>query len=180
MSSFLDEKTKELFAEEHASVFRSDHFSKHKDSYLAGWNECEKHVRESVVIGFDAVLEQVRGLCQHVLTLREEQIAREVWQACVLAKYKETTEKDKRIKELEKSSMYDNAVIKHLNQEGKNFYKRITALESQLKERDEALIDLVKFVDDVACENIVFPRSRSSELIKKHQSLINQIKESRK
>lgn len=152
MSLFLDEKTKEekfLKAREDREKGLSESLIEldrkgewlHKLWFNYGWNECEKHVRESASVGFSEWAEETMPFSNG--DEDDYLLSQDAWQACSIFKDKE-----------------------------------IQYLESQLKERDEALLEIygqppMHGTGYDHCVNL-------QRLKNKHQSLINQIKESRK
>lgn len=78
MSLFLDDKTKEEKAKSHVKDFTvEDYFIPTQsiiNAYLAGWNECEKHVRESVseqITKLQEELYQARKLITELVKMGE-------------------------------------------------------------------------------------------------------------
>lgn len=223
MSLFLDEKTKEEKARGYTEATLKNRPSigwvaqDVRDSYLAGWNECENHIKSNTAKGFGDWWfrnappkkkndEFFRAMAS---TNPEHHKASIVWQACSIMKDKELeeatktfldsnaqsqrviTEKDKRIKELEayiehqlptnKTTIFriKEPINQFFAKDFKDSQEKIQSLESQLKERDEALIDFVKVGEHDRPDEISYSEL-ICDAIQKHQSLINQIKESRK
>lgn len=177
MSLFIDEKTKEDKVKEAAENMHVHYFKMGeiipvkylKMSYLAGWNECEKHVKESVSEVFE------REVTIRVHNAIDGLGAENKHYFDVL--------KD------------DNARLASENSE----------LKAQIKERDEALFYLDQLKKDLVYTLSFCPQTENltkgmapmfyhsltyegdleinrklDEIRLKHQSLINQIKESGK
>lgn len=191
MSLFLDEKTKEekfLKAREDREKGLSESLIEldrkgewlHKLWFNYGWNECEKHVRESASIGFDDWFQRewkdYKGKIGTFRTTQENCYI--AWEnaaiTCAIAKDKEIAEKDKRIKELDDigfqlsatQCVHPEALTIREGQDGitcakqgkiqslesqlqhsKEWFseaeERIKLLESQLKERDGRITNLI-------------------------------------
>lgn len=216
MSLFLDEKTKEEKAVEvygshimagDVATFSGINGMKpediakrfHFEGYLAGWNECEKHVRESVGDAADLrscmcsrfiiEIEQLKAKNEHLklTTIHFFKKGHAIAKASSLIEIEqlkaENAEKDKEMAAWKKQCI-------ETEKESKLRGEIIQSLEAQIKELNEALIDFnhalnysISQLGGCECDQSVGFTCGTCCVdrdYQKHQSLINKIKESGK
>lgn len=166
MNLFLDEKTKEQVALEYERGLPVNEYEaglyyafQVRGAYLAGWNECEKHVRESFGESFE---KEVRARTHKAMDGLGIELQRA--NECIIMQMRKIDELEKEIESLRQAKSYMSDVIDQKS--------------AQIKERDDALIDLVCAMETTwPGENGVMVELFHATFLAKHQSLINQIKE---
>lgn len=180
MSLFLDEKTKagkfnKLNAEwferfKDVITIESGEFVGHTalNFFRAGWNECEKHVRESVS---DAADLRSCMCSRFIVEIEQLKAENERLKLAIAGKTGSCVLCEDAQKEIERLKLHDIP----------GYQEGIEELKAQIEERDEALIDLFELLSHAfAFQTNGDDWEKQGIAIEKHQSLINKIKESGK
>lgn len=158
MNIFLDEKTKEGIARRYTnSTVISDYLTDQldcdtikelealeKDVYLAGWNECEKHVRESVSEGFgEWWADFIRGHLGPEMVAVPELKIKKAWQAAKLSSLVEIEQLKAQIKKRDEALIEVTRIVEEykdffaMGDNIHSFYCEHQSLINQIKESGE-------------------------------------------